>query len=57
MERRFALASEKVIRVGSFRDLREARQRIEQSVKRYNQDPLPQERTATTESIPAKADS
>ncbi len=52
-ERRYALVGERVIRGGSFRDVREARQRIELLVKRYNQDPLSFKRNATAVSIPA----
>lgn len=54
VERWFAIISQRAIRRGSFRNVRELKQRIEQFIERYNHDPRPFKWTATTESILAK---
>jgi putative transposase len=54
VERWFAIISQRAIRRGSFRNVRELKQRIEQFIERYNQDPRPFKWTATAESILAK---
>ena len=54
VERWFAIISQRAIRRGSFRNVRELRQRIEQFIERYNHDPRPFKWTATAESILAK---
>ena len=54
VERWFAIISQRAIRRGSFRNVRELRQSIEQFIERYNHDPRPFKWTATAESILAK---
>jgi putative transposase len=54
VERWFALISQRAIRRGSFRNVRELVQKIEQFIKHYNQDARPFKWTATAESIFAK---
>ncbi len=54
VERWFAIISQRAIRRGSFRNVRELKQSIEQFVKRYNHDSRPFKWTATAESIIAK---
>ena len=54
VERWFAIISARAIRRGSFHTVRELKQRIEQFIERYNQDPRPFKWTATAESILAK---
>ena len=54
VERWFALISQRAIRRGSFRNVRDLKHRIEQFIERYNQDPRPFKWTATAESILAK---
>jgi len=54
VERWFAIISQRAIRRGSFRNVRELKQRIEQFIDHYNQDPRPFKWTANAESILAK---
>lgn len=54
VERWFALITQRAIRRGSFRNVRELIQQIEQFIKHYNQDARPFKWTATAESILAK---
>jgi putative transposase len=54
VERWFAIISQRAIRRGSFRNVRELRQRIEQFIEHYNHDSRPFQWTATAESILAK---
>jgi len=54
VERWFAIISQRAIRRGSFRNVRELKQSIEQFIERYNRDPRPFKWTATADSILAK---
>jgi putative transposase len=54
VERWFAIISQRAIRRGSFRNVRELKQRIEQFIERYNQDSRPFKWTASADSILAK---
>lgn len=54
VERWFALITQRALRRGSFRNVRELIQQIEQFIKHYNQDARPFKWTATAESILAK---
>jgi putative transposase len=54
VERWFGIISERAIRRGSFRNVRELIHRIEQFIEHYNQDARPFKWTATAESIIAK---
>jgi putative transposase len=54
VERWFAIISQRAIRRGSFRNVRELKQRIEQFIEHYNHDPRPFKWTATAESILTK---
>jgi putative transposase len=51
VERWFAIISQRAIRRGSFRNVRELKQRIEQFIERYNKDACPFKWTATADSI------
>jgi len=54
VERWFAIISQRAIRRGSFRNVRELKQSIDQFIERYNRDPRPFKWTATADSILAK---
>jgi hypothetical protein len=54
VERWFAIISQRAIRRGSFRNVRELKQKIEQFIERYNRDPRPFKWTAAADSILAK---
>lgn len=54
VERWFGIISQRAIRRGSFRTVRELKQRIEQFIKRYNYDSRPFKWTVTADSILAK---
>ncbi len=56
VERWFALITQRAIRRGSFRQVRELIERIERFVKRYNETARPFRWTATADSILAKID-
>jgi putative transposase len=54
VERWFAIISQRAIRRGSYRSVRELKQSIDQFIERYNRDPRPFKWTATADSILAK---
>jgi len=54
VERWFSIISQRAIRRGSFRNVRELKQRIEQFIEHYNHGPRPFKWTATADSILTK---